>query len=204
LASIEGAAITELRTAAVSAVATRLLARPNSQILAVLGSGAQARSHLQVFTHMQKFEEIRIWGRNAKTAKTLADEFGITQVESVQDAVQNADVVVGASSSKLPILHGEWLKKGAHVSSVGAFGPTNRELDDTTMSNIVIVDSRNAAATESGDIALSGAVVYAELGELLAGTTPVPEGRTTVFKSVGMAVEDVAAARLIYSILQNA
>lgn len=204
LATLEGGALTDLRTAAVSAVATKLLAVPQPAILAVLGSGAQARSHLEVFMHMHKFAQVRLWSRNSENAKALADELGLKQARSVEEAVAGADVVVATTSAKQAILQGRWLKKGAHVSSVGAFGPENRELDDEVMANIVVVDSREATAKESGDIIGSAAVIYAELGELLSGQKPVPKGQTTVFKSVGMAVEDVAAARLIYATLKTA
>ena len=205
LATIEGEALTELRTAAVSAVAARALASAESKSLAILGSGAQAHAHLKVFLRNNKFENVYVWGRNFDKAKLLADEFGAKAVGTVAEAVTNADIIVVTTSAKRPVLEGKLLKHGAHVSSVGAFGPDNRELDDDVMNNCVIVDSRLAATAESGDIIQSSATIYAELGEILAGKISKPENRTTVFKSVGMAVEDVAAARLLYSLFkQNA
>ena len=115
-----------------------------------------------------------------------------------EDAVRDADVVVTATSSRVSILKGEWLKPGAHVNAVGASRPDWRELNDEAMKNVVIVDSYEGARKESGDVILSGATPFAELGEILNGTKRVKTGATTIFKSLGMAVEDVAAAKLIY------
>jgi ornithine cyclodeaminase/alanine dehydrogenase-like protein (mu-crystallin family) len=112
--------------------------------------------------------------------------------------VRGADVVVTVTASPQPVLQGSWLADGAHVNAVGAVGPTRRELDDDAMRGAVVVDSREAALQESGDILLSRATIYAELGELLAGTKPMPTTRTTVFKSLGVAVEDLAAAQLVF------
>lgn len=205
LATFEGGFITDLRTAAVSAVAIKVLAASNPRKkLAVLGSGAQARAHLKVLQHVYSFDEIHIWSRSYENAQALAGKLQLMAASTVEEAVADADVIVSASSANQPILQGKWVRKGAHVTSVGAFGPNNRELDDDVMTNIVVVDSRRQAAKESGDIIASGARVYAELGELLAGTKPVPQGQTTVFKSVGMAVEDVAAAKLVFCTLAAA
>jgi ornithine cyclodeaminase/alanine dehydrogenase-like protein (mu-crystallin family) len=189
--------ITALRTAAVSAVATRLLARPDARVLAILGSGAQARAHARALARVRRFEKIRVWSRNADHARRFAGEIGAAAM-TAEAAVAGADVVVTATNAVEPILRGRWLKKRAFVNAVGSVGPARRELDDDAMAGIVIVDSRAAAARESGDVILSGAAIHAELGELLAGTARVPDGATTVFKSLGLAVEDIAAAALVY------
>src|SRR5947207_8595404 len=117
---------------------------------------------------------------------------------SAENAVRGADVVVTVTSSKMSILQGEWLKPGCHVNAIGACRPDWRELDDDAMRNVVFVDSREAALKESGDIILSGAKIYAELGEALAGKVPPRADETTIFKSLGMAVEDIAAVLLVY------
>ena len=200
LAVMDGRLITELRTAAVSAVATRLLSPPNASRLAVLGSGVQARAHVRALRLVRKFEEIRIWSRSPQHAKLLADEIGGIAT-SAEEAVRDADVVVTVTNSPEPVLRGKWLKPGVLINAVGAVGPTRRELDDDAMRGAFIVDSREAALKESGDMLLTGADVYAELGELLAGTKPKPEAEITVFKSLGLAVEDLAAGRLVLDAL---
>jgi ornithine cyclodeaminase/alanine dehydrogenase-like protein (mu-crystallin family) len=197
LAIIDGRLITEMRTAAVSAAATKLLAPHDAKILAVLGSGVQARSHVQALRLVRQFEEVRVWSPTQEHAKQFAEEVGGTAV-SAEEAVRGADVVVTVTSSKTPVLKGSWLKSGSHVNAVGACRSDWRELDDEAMSNIVFVDSREGAMRESGDVILSGAKIHAELGEALAGTLPTRANETTIFKSLGMAVEDIAAAMLVY------
>ncbi|HLI62312.1 MAG TPA: ornithine cyclodeaminase family protein [Terriglobales bacterium] len=200
LAMMDGRLITELRTAAVSAVATKLLSASNARSLAILGSGVQARSHLRALTLVREFDDVRVWSRNRQHAVALADEIG-ARATSAEDAVRGADVVVTVTNSPAPVLHGAWLKPGALVNAVGAVGRKNRELDDDAMRGAVIVDSREAAMKESGDVLLANAVIYAELGELLAGTKPAPQSEITVFKSLGLAVEDLAAAKLVLDAL---
>ena len=118
---------------------------------------------------------------------------------SAEEAVRDADVIVTVTSSKMPVLKGDWLKPGCHVNAIGACRPDWRELDDEAMQeNVVFVDSREGAMRESGDVILSGAKIYAELGEVLAGRVPARANETTIFKSLGMAVEDIAAAMLVY------
>ena len=194
---MDGRLITELRTAAVSAVATKHLARPDAHVLAVLGTEVQARAHVRALRLVRRFDDVRVWGRSADRARELASEVG-GRATSAEDAVRGADVVVTATGSAEPVLRGAWLSDGTHVNAVGAVGPKRRELDDNAMRGAIIVDSRAAALEESGDILLAGASVYAELGEILAGVIPRPVARTTVFKSLGLAVEDLAAARLVY------
>jgi thiomorpholine-carboxylate dehydrogenase len=197
LAIMDGRLITEMRTAAVSAAATKLLAPPDAKILAVLGSGVQARSHVEALRLVRQFEEIRVWSSTQKHAKQFAEEIGGTAV-SAEEAVCGADVVVTVTNSKTPVLKGSWLQRGSHVNAIGACRPDWRELDDEAMSNVVVVDSREGALKESGDVILSCAKIYAELGEALAGKVPTRAKETTIFKSLGMAVEDIAAAILVY------
>ena len=197
LALMDGRYITEMRTAAVSAVATDALAAPEAKVLALLGAGVQGRAHLEALRHVREFEEVRIWNRTPERAERFAEEHGVRAM-GLEEAVRDADVVVTATSAHEPILNGEWLKQGAHVNAVGASRPQWRELDDAAMSNVVIVDSYEGARNEAGDVILSGVAPYAELGEVLNGTKRVDPNATTIFKSLGMAVEDVAAAKLIY------
>jgi len=197
LAVMDGRLITEMRTAAVSAAATKLLAAKDAKVLAILGSGVQARSHVEALRLVRQFEEIRVWSPTKAHAEQFAKEIG-AKVMSVEEAVRDADVVVTATSSKVSILQGAWLKPGCHVNGVGACRPDWRELDDEAMRNVVFVDSREAAMKESGDVILSGAKIYAELGEAFAGKVPPRANETTIFKSLGMAVEDIAAAMLVY------
>jgi thiomorpholine-carboxylate dehydrogenase len=198
LAIIDGRYITEMRTAAVSAVATKLLASPGAKILAILGSGVQARSHVEALRLVRQFDEIRVWSPTFEHANRFAQEIGATAL-SAEEAVRDADVIVTVTSSTTPVLKGAWLKPGCHVNAVGACRPDWRELDDEAMQgSIVFVDSREGALEESGDVILSGAKIYAELGEALAGKVPSHANETTIFKSLGMAVEDIAAATLVY------
>jgi len=138
-----------------------------------------------------------VWSPTKAHAEQLAKEIG-AKAMSAEEAVRGADVVVTATNSKTAVLKGSWLKPGCHVNAVGACRPDWRELDDEAMRNVVFVDSREAAMKESGDIILSGAKIYAELGEALAGKVPARTNETTIFKSLGMAVEDIAAALLVY------
>ena len=202
LAVMDGRLITEMRTAAVSAAATKLLGAPEARVLAILGSGVQARSHFEALSLVRQFDEIRIWSRTDAHALALAEELG-GKAMSAEQAVREADVVVTVTSSTTPVLKGEWLKPGCHVNAVGACRPDWRELDDTAMANVVFVDSRDAALQESGDIILSKTDIHAELGEALAGKIDPRRNETTIFKSLGMAIEDVASALLVYRQLKG-
>jgi thiomorpholine-carboxylate dehydrogenase len=198
LIAMDARLITEMRTAAVSAAVTKYLMPEGARVLAILGSGVQASSHLEALSHIATFDEIRIWSRTAEHAQRFASEHGGT-ASGAQDAVEGADVVVVATSAREPVLSGAWLKPGAHVNSVGANRPNWRELDDAVMRNTIVVDSREAALQESGDVIASHATIYAEAGELFAGTLPKPAGSaTTVFKSMGLAVEDLVTAKLVH------
>jgi ornithine cyclodeaminase/alanine dehydrogenase-like protein (mu-crystallin family) len=147
---------------------------------------------------VRQFEEIRVWSPTKQHADRFAKEIGARSL-SAEEAVRGADVIVTVTNSKDPVLKGSWLKHGCHVNAVGACRPDWRELDDEAMRrNVVFVDSRDGATKESGDVILSGAKIYAELGEALAGKVPPRANETTIFKSLGMAVEDIAAAMLVY------
>ena len=197
VAAMDGRLITEMRTAAVSAAVTNRLAAPDAQVLALLGSGVQAQAHLEALSHVRKFREIRVWSRTSEHAERFAQAHSAIVMDA-EAAVRGADVIVTATSSSQPVLKGGWLKPGAHVNAVGACLPGWRELDDDVMANGVIVDSREAAVKESGDVILCGAEILAEAGEIFAGVKTIPSSQTTVFKSLGLAVEDIAAAQLVF------
>ncbi len=195
LATLDGRLITEMRTAAVSAAATKALARPDARVLALLGSGVQARSHLEAICRVREIREVRVWSpRNAHRLE------GARPCASAEEAVRGADVVVTATSSTTPVLEGRCLGSGTHVHAVGACRPDWRELDDEVLRRATLfVDSREAASKESGDVILSGATPEAELGDVFAGRARRrSKDEITLFKSLGMAVEDVAAAWLVY------
>jgi alanine dehydrogenase len=197
LATMDGRLITEMRTAAVSAVATRHLAREDASVLAILGSGVQAGSHLEALRLVRSFREVRVW--SPRHAAAFAERVGARAIVSAEEAVRGADVVVVATSSRTPVLKGEWLSAGAHVNAVGACRPDWRELDDDVMRRArLYVESKEAATRESGDV-IAGEV-FAEIGEVVAGTRPGRQTaeEITLFKSVGVGVEDVVAADLVY------
>jgi ornithine cyclodeaminase/alanine dehydrogenase-like protein (mu-crystallin family) len=197
LAVLDGRLITEMRTAAVSAAITKRLAPPDSRVLALLGSGVQAHAHLRALSRVCNFAEVRVWSRTAANAERFAEQQEAKSMP-LEAAVRGADVIVTATNAVEPILRGNWLKPGAHVNAVGSPRPAWRELDDRAMTNTVIVDSREAVLKESGDIILSKATIYAEIGEIFAGTKEAPAAATTIFKSVGIAIEDIATAKLVY------
>src|SRR5580700_4235265 len=171
LAVMDGRLITEMRTAAVSAAATKYLASPDSRVLALLGSGVQAEAHLNALRQVRSFAEVRVWSRTAEHAERFARQHNIKAMPA-RSAVRGADVVVTATNALEPILKGAWLKAGAHVNTVGSPRPNWRELDDRAMRNTLVVDSREAVLRESGDVILSGAAIYAEIGEIFAGLKP--------------------------------
>src|SRR5438445_1444842 len=190
VAVMDGRLITEMRTAAASAVATERLARADASVLAILGSGVQAKSHLAALRHVRSFKEVRVW--SPRNAPAFAERHGVKAVATAADAVRSADVVVVAASSTTPILQGRWLSPGTHINAIGATRPDWRELDDDLVTTArVCVDSREAALRESGDLiaAQSEAV---EIGAVVAGED---SGRSnaqdiTLFKTTDVAVED--------------
>jgi len=197
LVSLDGTLITEMRTAAVSAVATGALARKDTKVLAILGAGVQARSHLAALRQVRSFTDVRVW--SPKSGAAFAREHQVTAAASAEACVRGADVIVVATSSPTPVLHGDWVASGTHVNSVGASRPEWRELDDAFVQKArVFVDSRAAAPVESGDVIAAGRM-DAEIGEVLLGRHAgrTSSGDVTWFKSLGMAIEDVVAAELV-------
>jgi alanine dehydrogenase len=198
LVIMDGGLITEMRTAAVSAVATHRLARPEASVLALLGSGVQAGSHLEALRLVRGFREVRVW--SPQGAPSFAQRHGIRAAASAGEAVRGADVVVVATTSKTPVLKGEWIAEGTHVNAVGACRPDWRELDDAAVARgRIFVESREAARLESGDVIAAGGA-FAEIGEILSGAKPGRESadEVTLFKSLGVAVEDLLAADLVH------
>ena len=212
-ALMDGAAITAIRTAAVSGVATDLIARPDSVELAILGAGVQARTHIEAIAAVRPLRRVRIWSRNPDRAAALAVEqqsrfqFPIEAEASAEAAVQGADILATVTASPEPILQHGWLKEGAHINAVGSSIPTSREIDSATMAAArLFVDRRESALAEAGDLlipmregAVSGDHVQAELGEVLTGKNPGRRSarELTLFKSLGLAVEDVASAAFV-------
>jgi ornithine cyclodeaminase/alanine dehydrogenase-like protein (mu-crystallin family) len=214
LAVMDGRYITEARTAAVSAVSARLLARDDAATMAILGSGVQARSHLAALTRVRNISRVRVWSPSPVRRRAFADEMRstttaeIADVASAEDAVRGASIVVLATAAREPVLHSEWVDDGTHIAAVGACRPDQREMDPALVARArTFVDSRTGALAEAGDLVLAiregridAAHIAGELGELAAGDVA---GRrdareVTLFKSLGMAVEDVAAAHLAY------
>jgi thiomorpholine-carboxylate dehydrogenase len=198
LAVMDGRLITEMRTAAVSAVALDALAPSTATTLGIFGSGVQARSHIEAFRRLRPaLNEIRVWSRTPAHAAQLAEETG-ARVVSIQEAAAS-DVVLTVTSSPTPVLEGRWLGPQTLVLAVGATGASLRELDDEVMkSSFIVAESRSCAERESGDVRLSGSKVHAEIGEVLSGQIAAPTGRRILFKSVGMAIEDLVGAKLVW------
>ncbi len=207
LTIMNAAPITEIRTAAVSAAATRALARPDAQRVAILGAGAQARGHVHAMRAVLDDPEIRVWARRLEAAEELAGELGATVAPSVDAALFGAEVVCTTTASPEPVVEKRWLARGAHVNAVGSSLPHSRELDTETMAHAsLFTDRRESCLNEAGDYLLAaaeGAIgpehIKAELGEVLAGMHPgrEHEDELTVFESLGLAVEDLAAAELV-------
>lgn len=214
LSIMDGRYITEARTAAVSAVSARLLAREDAGVLAIYGSGVQARSHLLAFDRVRRLRQVRIWSPTASHRESMAREMrGLTAADLVavshpREAAAGADMIVLATASRTPVIEDDWIADGTHIAAVGACRPDQREMPAALVGRArVFVDSRAGALAESGDIVLAieegkfaGDRIAAELGELAAGSKPARENdrEITIFKSLGMAVEDVAAAHLAY------
>ena len=215
LAVIDATSVTAVRTAAVSALATRILAREDAGDLAIVGSGVEARTHLEAMLAVRKIRRVRVASKTPDRARAFAEReskrhgIAVTPTASVREAVEGADLICTATSSPEPVVLGEWLAPGAHVNAVGSSVPSARELDTAAIVCArLFVDQREAALVEAGDIVIpiqAGAItpehIAAELGEVVIGAA---KGRTspadvTVFKSVGLAIEDVAAAQHIYT-----
>jgi thiomorpholine-carboxylate dehydrogenase len=196
---MDGRLITEMRTAAVTAAYVDAVAPKGARSLAILGAGLQGRSHIEALRCVRELPDLRIWNRTPERAQALAKATGGKAIMDREGAVRGAEIVVVATSSKEPVLEGRWLASGAAVASVGWAGRDVAELDAAAMAYTVIVDSREGALAESGNIRLFKPAIHAELGEVLKGSRPVKPGATTVFVSMGMACEDIAAATLVYS-----
>jgi len=214
IALMNASEITAIRTAAVSAVATRLLAREDAQTLAIIGAGVQARTHLAALDAVRSIRQARVACRNIERAQELVREmqprfsFPIEAVKTNEEAVRGADLIVTATSSQEPVLYKDWISPGAHVNAIGTHSPNSREIDSATMAAArIFVDRRESALNEAGDYLLAakeGLInadsILGEIGELLIGTKP---GRNsvdeiTLFKSLGLAIEDVASAEYLY------
>jgi ornithine cyclodeaminase/alanine dehydrogenase len=214
VAVMDGTYITAIRTACASAMATRALANPATPVLGVLGAGVQARAHIRALGKVRKFERIKIHSRTEENAQKLKDELAaeagaaIEVAESAEAVARAADLLVTVTAAGEPILNSAWLKSGVHINAVGSHRPDLREIDAATMRRArLFVDSRDAIMAECGDVLLAiqdGAIAASdasvEIGEVLAGKKP---GRTrpdeiTLYKSVGIAIQDVAAAELVY------
>jgi alanine dehydrogenase len=212
LALVGGRYITEARTAAVSAVSADLLAKPDASTLAVIGSGVQARSHVAALACVRPLQQIRVWSPTEARRHAFVNEMqprvktDVMAASSARHAVDGADLIVLATSSQTPVLHSDWVADGTHVCAVGACRPTHREMDGALVARArTFVDSRIGALAEAGDIVLAiaeGAIshdhIAGEIGELVSGTVGGRQSvrEVTLFKSLGMAVEDVAAALL--------
>jgi alanine dehydrogenase len=213
-AIMDGRYITEARTAAVSAVSTRFLARPEAATLAIIGSGVQARSHLEAYQLVRQLKQVRIWSPKARSREQFVDDMSgrvpvpIVAAESAEAAVSGADLIVLVTASPTPVIEDGWVSEGAHVVCVGACRPNQQEMPPALVARSrLYVDSKAAAVVESGDVVMNIAAglfdeshIRGEIGELVLGRI---EGRSsaddiTVFKSLGMAVEDVVAADLVF------
>jgi alanine dehydrogenase len=213
-AIMDGRYITEARTAAVSAVSTRFLAKADASTLAIIGSGVQARSHLEAYQLVRQLKQVRIWSPNPRSREQFVDDMSgrvpvpIVAADSAEAAVRGADLIVLVTSSPTPVIEDEWVSNGAHVVCVGACRPNQQEMPPRLVARSrLFVDSKAAAIVESGDVVMNIAAnlfdeshIRGEIGELVLGRV---EGRRsadeiTVFKSLGMAVEDVVAADLVF------
>lgn len=214
LALMNASEITAIRTAAVSAVATRLLARENAERLAIVGAGVQARTHLAALASVRSLKHVRVVARTFAHAQQLSRElqpnfrFPIEPVQTNEEAVRDADIIVTATSSLEPVINRQWISAGAHINAIGTHSPGSREIDSATMAVArIFVDRRESALNESGDYLLAakeGLVtpesIAGEIGEILVGTKSGRTSQTeiTLFKSLGLAIEDVACAEYLY------
>jgi ornithine cyclodeaminase len=213
-AIMDASAMTAIRTAAVSAVATRLLARPDAGDLALLGTGVQARTHLEAMRAVRTIRRVRAWSRDESHRRDFAEwagqRFGL-EIETpgtARETVEGADLICTVTASRTPVLEGAWIASGAHINAVGAALPDARELDTAAVVRArLFVDRRESALNEAGDVlipraegAISDEHLQGELGDILTGRVTGREdgAQVTLFKSLGLAVEDVAAAQVVY------
>ena len=214
LAVMDGTYITAIRTACISAVATRALANPETPVLGVLGAGVQARAQIRTLCRVRKISEIKVYDVLEKSVHSLKVELEpevgikIEAVKSAEEAIRDVDLLVTVTTAKEPIVRVDWLKPGVHINAIGSHRPDLREIDGATMRRAkVVVDSREAVMAECGDVLLAikeGAIgeehIHAEIGEVLAGkkTGRTSAGEITLYKAVGIAIQDVATAKLVY------
>ena len=214
LAVIDATEITGIRTAAVSAVATRHLAAPDACVLAILGSGTQAQTHLEAMLCVREITRVRVWSRRPESAERFVAaasrrwDCEIETAPTARDAVRDAGIICTTTSASEPVLEGAWIAPGSHVNAVGACLPTTRELDtEAVRQSRLFVDRRESALNEAGDFLIpraEGAIddehIVGELGDVVTGRVPgrVSPGDRTLFKSLGLAVEDLAAAHHVY------
>jgi ornithine cyclodeaminase len=214
LAILDASSVTAIRTAAVSGVATRLLANPDAGDLAILGAGVQAMTHLDAMRCVRNIRRVRVWNRTAARATRFAGKaaqkfnVNVEVTDSAESCVKGADLICTVTASREPVLSGRWIADGAHINAVGAALPTARELDTAAvLRSLLYVDRRESALAESGDVLIpmqEGAVnadhIRGDIGEVLVGAVPGRESpdQVTLFKSLGLAIEDLAAARHIY------
>lgn len=219
LALLDASSLTAIRTAAASAVATRLLARSNARALTILGSGVQARSHVQAMLAVRPIKEVRVWSRNIQHAEGFAADvqcrYDIKSLafQSARQAVQGADIICTVTAAQEPILSAAWLPPGVHINAVGACTPTTREIDGETIARArVFVDSRESAWNEAGDLLIplkegriEKAHVQGEVGEILLNKVAGRESeeQLTLFKSLGIGAEDLLAADAVYRAAQK-
>ena len=214
IAVMDGSYVTAIRTACASAMATRALANTETPVLGILGAGVQARAHIQALTHVRKIERIKIYSPSGTSATRIKQDLepivkvAIDVAGSAEEAVRNAGLLVTGSTAKEPIVKSDWLKAGVHINAVGSHRPDYREIDGLVVARAkVIVDSREAIMAECGDIllaikekAIDENHIYGEIGEILAGVRAGRSnaGEITLYKSVGIAIQDVATANLVY------
>lgn len=214
IALMDGGYITAMRTACASALATKMLARAETPVMGILGAGVQARAHIEALARVRKLTKIKIYSPSGTSAPRIREELEpaigipIEVPASAEDAVHDSDIVVTVSTAKQPIVRPHWLKPGAHINAVGSHRPDLREIDGATLARAkIVVDSREAIMAECGDILLAlkeksitPDAIHAEIGELLAGSKAgrISDDEITLYKSVGIAIQDVAAAHLVY------
>jgi alanine dehydrogenase len=214
IAAMDGSYITAIRTACASAMATKALANPQTPVLGILGAGVQARAHIQALTRVRKLEKIKLYSPSGASAAAVKQEMApqveaeIEVAQSAEEAVRDTDILVTVTTAKEPILKQEWLKTGVHINAVGSHRPDHREIDGATVGSAkVVVDSREAIMAECGDLLLAikensirAEHIHGEIGEVLAGKKPgrSSTGEITLYKSVGIAIQDVATANVVY------
>lgn len=214
IATMDGSFITAIRTACASALATKVLANPETPVLGILGAGVQARAHILALSRVRKIEKVKLYSPSGTSAATIQKELApdvdaaIVVARNAEEAIRDADIIVTATTAQEPILKLEWLKAGAHINAVGSHRPDLREIDGATLARAkVIVDSRDAIMAECGDILLAlkeksigESQIHGEIGEVLAlaKTGRTRRDELTLYKSVGIAIQDVAAANLVY------